>query len=160
VIDMTVYDHTKSPPRPYTPPCIIGVTGIDVTTGPANYPTGVFPAKSPDVPPDGKVDSGQREIVNGESCAVWVDAPPVVHYFQALTARQLRLWLLGAGVPLVSIDGLIAAIPDATQRAIAAVEWEYATQYERTHPLIAQVGAALMLSPEQIDAAFTEAAKL
>lgn len=69
-----------------------------------------------------------------------------------LTARQLRLGLVSASILPAQVDAAIAAIPDEQARAVAEIEWEYATQFERNHPLIDQVGTALGLSPEQIDA--------
>jgi hypothetical protein len=77
-----------------------------------------------------------------------------------LTARQLRLWLIGAGMTLESIDGQINAIPDAKAQAEARVEWEYATSYHHDHPLVVQIGTALGLSQTQIDTAFRAAALL
>lgn len=74
---------------------------------------------------------------------------PVV--FHHLSARQLRLGLIAAGILPSQVDAAISAIPDATARAIAEIEWEYATQFERDHPLIGQVGGALGLTPEQIN---------
>ena len=53
-----------------------------------------------------------------------------------------------------------AALPDAADRAVAEIEWEYASQFERDHPLIEQVGIALGLSPEQIDTMWQEALAL
>lgn len=74
-------------------------------------------------------------------------APPL----PPLTARQLRLGLVAASILPSQVDAAIAAIEDDTARAVAEIEWEYATQFERDHPLIEQVGMALDLSSEQID---------
>ena len=68
-----------------------------------------------------------------------------------LTARQLRLGLVGGGILPSQVDAAIAAIPDEQARAVAQIEWEYASQFERDHPLIEQVGTALGLTAEQID---------
>lgn len=68
-----------------------------------------------------------------------------------LTSRQLRLGLVGGGVMPAQVDAAIAAITDDVARAVAEIEWEYASQFERDHPLIEQVGMALGLSVEQID---------
>ncbi|WP_139811985.1 hypothetical protein [Ensifer aridi] len=74
-----------------------------------------------------------------------------------LTARQLRLGLLNAGISpsqvTATIDGM-AAGPDKDK---AQVEWEYATIFNRTHPLVGTVGAALALSEQQIDEMWTAA---
>ena len=77
-----------------------------------------------------------------------------------ITRRQLRLWLLRKGKTDADVRAVIAAIPDPTQRAAALIEWEDATTYERGHPLIASLGAALGFTAEQMDAGFREAAAL
>jgi len=77
-----------------------------------------------------------------------------------LTARQLRLGLVTKGISLSSVEAAIDAIDDQTDREVARIEWEYATTFERSHPLVNQIGAALGLTPEQIDAMWTEAAAL
>jgi len=77
-----------------------------------------------------------------------------------LTARQLRLGLVSNGFALDQVEAAIAAIADPQQRSVASIEWEYAAQFERDHPLIAQVGEALGLSGGQIDGMWAEASKL
>lgn len=77
-----------------------------------------------------------------------------------LTSRQLRLGLITNGIALSAVDAAIGEIADEVQREIARVEWEYATTFERSHPLINQVGAALGLTPAQIDAMWQEATSL
>lgn len=68
-----------------------------------------------------------------------------------LTARQLRMGLVTNGIALSSVDAAIAAIADPTQRELSKIEWEYATEFNRTNPLLLQVGSGLGLTPEQID---------
>lgn len=77
-----------------------------------------------------------------------------------LTARQLRLGLIGGGFSLSAVEATIDAIPDEQQKAVAEIEWQYAVQFERMHPLIKQVGASLGLTPEQIDAMWEQALEL
>lgn len=77
-----------------------------------------------------------------------------------LTARQLRLGLIGAGVSIASVDAAIASIEDPTDREIANVEWEYASQFERGHHLIEMIGSALGMTIEQINAAWIAAMEL
>ena len=77
-----------------------------------------------------------------------------------LTSRQLRLGLVLHDISLSSVEAAIDAIEDETDREVARIEWEYATTFERSHPLVNQVGTALGLTPEQIDAMWTEAAAL
>lgn len=75
----------------------------------------------------------------------------------ALSARQLRLGLIANSITLASVQTAIDGIPDVAAREVAQVEWEYATSFDRTHSLIAQIGGALNLSPEQIDAMWQNA---
>ncbi|HEY4254511.1 MAG TPA: hypothetical protein VGM87_25135 [Roseomonas sp.] len=86
------------------------------------------------------------------------EAPPIAFPVPppTLTARQLRLWLLSRGIPLAAVDAAIGGLPEP-RRAMAQVDWQYATLFERANPLIDQLGAALGLSPAEIDQAFTEA---
>ena len=77
-----------------------------------------------------------------------------------LTARQIRLGLVTNGISLSQVEAAIADIEDPQSKAIAEIEWEYASQFLRTHPLIEQIGAALGLTPEQIDAMWEAASHL
>ena len=77
-----------------------------------------------------------------------------------LTARQLRLGLVAAGILPSQVDAAIAAIPDEQAKAVAEIEWEYASQFERNHPLIVQIGTALGLTVEQIDTMWADALAL
>lgn len=77
-----------------------------------------------------------------------------------LTASQMRLGLVTNGISLSQVEAAIAAIEDPQDKAVAEIEWEYASQFLRTHPLIEQIGAALGLTPEQIDAMWEAASEL
>lgn len=77
-----------------------------------------------------------------------------------LTARQFRLGLVMGGITLEQVEAAISSIEDEQDRAVAEIEWEYASQFERNHPLIDQIGAALGLTPEQIDAMWQAALAL
>lgn len=106
-------------------------------------------------PPDGCTAVPESELPDG-----WQRAPddsPVPH---SVTARQIRLWLVLHGIGLAAVEAAIDGIPDAMQRDMVRVEWEYAPYVERTHPMLVPLGAALGMSEEQIDAAFREAALL
>lgn len=73
-------------------------------------------------------------------------------YMPELSARQLRLGLLAADIPPSQVSAAIAAMPAGPDKEKAQIEWEYATTFNRMHPLIATVGAALGLTDTQIDA--------
>ncbi len=76
-----------------------------------------------------------------------------------VTAKQLNLALLGAGVSLSNIDAIIDQMPEP-EKSYAKVSWEKASLFERNHPMINSLGAALGLTTEQIDAVFIQARKL
>jgi len=76
------------------------------------------------------------------------------------TPRQIRLWLLSLGVNDAMILAQINTIPDASIRAATLIEYQYASSFERNHPFVDSIGAALGLTPEQIDAGFTIASTL
>lgn len=80
----------------------------------------------------------------------YVIPPPVP---QSITPRQLRLWFVSAGISLDDIDG---NFPDEPAR----IEWEYAKEVLRSHPLVKQLGVSLGFTSEQVDDAFREAALL
>lgn len=68
-----------------------------------------------------------------------------------LTARQLRHGLLNSGTTEAEVEALIEAIPDEFERASASIDWRTASQFERTHPLVIQIGTALGYTPEVVD---------
>ncbi|TWH35599.1 hypothetical protein L611_001200000800 [Aminobacter sp. J15] len=49
------------------------------------------------------------------------------------------------------IDAAIEAIPDETQREISRINWKSRTNYQRTHPMISQIGTIFGLTEERID---------
>lgn len=67
-------------------------------------------------------------------------------------ARQLRLALLQIGI-LDIVDGAMQSAERATR-----IEWEYATQFERDHPMVEQMGQALGKTAREIDDLFALAA--
>ncbi|WP_246806861.1 hypothetical protein [Ensifer sp. ENS04] len=77
-----------------------------------------------------------------------------------LTARQLRLGLVDSGFSLTQVSAVIDALPAGPDKEKAQIEWEYATTFNRTHPLIATVGAALGLTEAQIDTMWSAALNL
>ena len=99
-----------------------------------------------------EADLAQRAID-----AQLMTAPPV----STITARQLRLALLGLGLTGAQVEAQIATMPGTdTTREAARIEWEYATSYQRDHPLVVALGAALGLTEAQIDNAWREASSL
>lgn len=90
--------------------------------------------------------------------------PPTVEELRAampsLTARQLRLGLVSNGISLSSVTATIGGMSAGPDKDKAQIEWEYASTFNRMHPLIATVGAALGLNEEEIDNMWLAAAGL
>ena len=76
----------------------------------------------------------------------------------AVTMRQARLALLGAGL-LAGVKAAINALP-SKQKEAAKIEWEYATDVQRSSGLVLMMGAALGLDDAALDALFVAAAAL
>ena len=68
--------------------------------------------------------------------------------------RQLRLSLIQSGISISTLEAQLNSIPDPVQREIALVEWEYALEIQREHPLVSNLAAALSLSEKQVDDIF------
>ncbi|WEX07364.1 hypothetical protein [Chelativorans sp. AA-79] len=85
---------------------------------------------------------------------------PVPNPLGPLTARQIRLGLIASGISLAQVEAAIEAIPDEGERETAQVEWEYATQFLRHHPLMVQIATVLDLTDEQVDAMWASALTL
>lgn len=73
---------------------------------------------------------------------------------QAVTMRQARLALLGAGL-LGMVETTIADAGPA-----AKIEWEYAQEVQRSAGLVPAMATALGMTDVQIDSLFTQAATL
>lgn len=97
-----------------------------------------------------------------DTAAPYVPPPPEQQRaaMPDLTARQLRLGLLNAGLTPSQVTSTIEALPAGVEKETAKVEWEYATTFRRLHPLIATVGAGLGLTDDQIDAMWLSALAL
>jgi hypothetical protein len=80
-----------------------------------------------------------------------------------ITKRQLVTWLFIAtgkteGDVMIALD----TIADATARAVAEINFGYPDdgRFKRSDPLFDVLGSAFAMSPADLDAAFTAAAKL
>ena len=111
----------------------------------------------PPVPAEGKFavfDGAQWRIEVTPAPAP--DPMPVA--LPPLSRRQLRLALLSIGVTAGDVEAHIAAIADPVDQAAALIEWQDAGSYDRDHPLLLDVAAAMELPPEQVDALWMWAA--
>lgn len=76
-----------------------------------------------------------------------------------ISARQLRLQIILQGLSLEDIDSAINQLPEPS-RSLAAIEWEYATIYERNHELVPTIGALLGLDEAALDALWIAGSQL
>jgi hypothetical protein len=83
--------------------------------------------------------------------------PPAKRAPPAVTRRQLRLWLVRHGIPLSAVEAAIDELPEP-QRTEARIEWEDASIYEQSHPLLtALAGKVLNLSGDELEQTLTKA---
>lgn len=73
-----------------------------------------------------------------------------------VTQRQLRLELLNRGITAEMIDGVIDNLPEP-EKTQAKIEFEFASYFERQHPLINQLGEIFAFSPSDLDEIFINA---
>lgn len=85
-------------------------------------------------------------------------APEPVAVPESVTRRQLKEQLIRMD-RIHEVEAAVSAIPGTPGR-IARNWWAEATQFERAHPLVSQLGASLGLTEAEIDAAFVAAAQL
>ena len=83
-----------------------------------------------------------------------IDGVLTVIVSQSVTMRQARLQLLAIG-KLAEVDAAVAGMGAAAQ-----IEWEYATEVQRSNQLVMGIQALLQWTDEQLDTYFREAAKL
>ena len=76
-----------------------------------------------------------------------------------VTARQFRLALISGGVKLADVTKAINALPEAYKEQ-ALVSWEYAPNFERNNPFIAQLASRFGFTDESLDQLFIQAEKL
>lgn len=77
---------------------------------------------------------------------------------QSVTKRQAVQALILAGLD-DDVDALLASMPGVPGK-LARAEWRESNTVERDRPLVAQLGAQLGLTAQQLDDLFTQAAAL
>lgn len=77
----------------------------------------------------------------------------------AVTPRQIRLALLGAGISISTIENAIDSLPEPNKSA-ARITWEYSVEFQRSNPLIQSMSPMLGLTSEQVDQLFIIASTL
>ncbi len=78
----------------------------------------------------------------------------------ALKRRQFRLTLAMNGYDLKEIETLIDQIEDPMQRTIAQIEWQDATDFERTNPTLLKMAELMGLGAEQVNMLWNQALAL
>jgi hypothetical protein len=109
-------------------------------------------------PPEGAIEVPHAPANGADTWAggVWVATPAVP---TAVTRRQARQALLLAGL-LDNVQPAINAIPDATARGLAQIEWDDSLEFQRERPLVISIGAAIGLDAAGLDGLFVQAAAL
>lgn len=75
-----------------------------------------------------------------------------------VTMRQARLALMNAGL-LEAVEEAVAGLPGDAGKA-ARIDWEYATELRRDHPLVASLAATLGLSDDALNDLFRAASEV
>ena len=78
---------------------------------------------------------------------------------QKLSRAQARGALILAGL-IDHVQPALDAIEDPLQRALAQNDWDNRLEFERDHPQLLAMAAALQLTDEELDQLFIEGAKL
>lgn len=101
---------------------------------------------------------GERVEISQEEFEAGLPDPVTPYVPTSITLRQAKLQLSRAGI-LGAVDQFIAAM-EGQDGEEARIEWEYATELRRDHPLVAALGPEFNLSDEAIDNLFIEAATI
>jgi hypothetical protein len=99
----------------------------------------------------------QLNATRAQALAAWDAQQKVLKAPPPVTRRQLKRWLLAQNL-LPQVPQLIAAITDENARAEAQIDWEDASVFEVTNPLVINFATALGLSNDQLNEAWVEAA--
>ncbi|MGH0000112.1 hypothetical protein ACQU0X_08530 [Pseudovibrio ascidiaceicola] len=113
--------------------------GVEVTGDETTYVDGVFSSK--ETPPPPMTDEMRSEML-------------------PLSPRQFRLGFLKAGHAPSQIEAVIEATPDGPDKEAARIEWEFAREFERLHPLVVSLSTSLGFTAEQVDEMWTTALAL
>jgi hypothetical protein len=117
----------------------------------SNLVTGIFAAPqsfATELVPD-HVEVGWAR--NGKDWTPPKEKPPPAESY------QVRAWMIRGGMDPDLVPAIITqVVPDGPQRKEALMRWDYAVRIPRDFPLVDVIGAAMNLTPEQIDAAWPE----
>lgn len=79
---------------------------------------------------------------------------------EAVTPRQLLLVLNDMGITISAIKQSFAAIANDRERRAAEIEFDMASEFKRSHPLVSGLAYTMGLTPGQVDSIFIAASKL
>jgi hypothetical protein len=129
------------------------------------------PLPTPDFDPRAQTPSGEFSLavdaqtkrvtatpIIRDLTAEEIAALPPIPVPDAITMRQARLVLLSKGL-LANVDTTIDGLTEP-QRSVARIEWEYALELKRAHPLVAAMQASMDLTDAQVDAMFIAGAAI
>ena len=78
----------------------------------------------------------------------------------SVSMKSARKALILAGIPMATINAAFDAIPDATQKELAKIDWEFSSVVLRDSPLVASMAGALGLSSAEVDGLFVAASQI
>lgn len=91
----------------------------------------------------------------------WRDGRPVIVETPLVcSARQARLAMLQTPYRGTTLLAAVQAAVDGSKDPALQVSWEFATEWRREEPAIAEIGRALGLKDAEIDALFVTAMRL
>lgn len=93
----------------------------------------------------------QQEIIDKISLFDESWEPAIVP--EIVTPRQFKTAVVMSGIQLSQIDQVINSMQEP-DKSIAYIAWEYALEFERTHPLISQIGNSIGLTSKDLDDIF------
>lgn len=79
---------------------------------------------------------------------------------ESVTPRQLLLVLNEEGITIAAIKAVLTQIEDPKARRAAEIEFDMASEFKRSHPLIAKLAYSMGKTSGQVDQLFIEASKL
>lgn len=105
----------------------------------------------------------RRWLIDNTGFPIQPHVPPTTEKIRAsmpsLSARQFRLGLLvKAAVSPSQVKAAIDVMPSGMEKEKAQIEWEYAPTFDRMHPLIATITAAVGLAEDDMDIIWMTAA--
>jgi hypothetical protein len=83
------------------------------------------------------------------------DAIPV-----SVSMKSARKALILAGIPMATINAAFDAIPDATQKELAKIDWEFSSVVRLDSPLVVSMAGALGLTDAEVDGLFVAASQI